>query len=66
MKIKTIFTISFWQGKQDNNVPYEWANYMSEKIEGSCLNEFPDEGHLLLFEHANEIFSNLKPTMPKN
>ena len=52
--------VTFWQGKKDNNVPHEWAQYMSSKIKGASLKEFPEEGHLLIFEYAKEIFIGLK------
>ncbi|MGB1040584.1 MAG: alpha/beta fold hydrolase [Flavobacteriales bacterium] len=48
--------VTFWQGKQDNNVPYQWAELMSNEIDNSELNLFPDEGHLIIFNHAEEIF----------
>ena len=53
--------VTFWQGGQDNNVPAEWAKLMSSKIKGSNLKQFPEEGHLIIFEHAEEIFMDLKP-----
>ncbi len=52
--------VTFWQGKKDNNVPFEWAQYMSHKIKGANLKIFPEKGHLLIFEHAKEIFKDLK------
>ena len=52
--------VTFWQGKKDNNVPFQWAQYMSSKIKGSHLKEFPEKGHLLMFEYAKEIFTDLK------
>ena len=48
--------VTFWQGKQDNNVPYQWAELMSNEINNSELKLFPDEGHLIIFNHAEEIF----------
>jgi len=58
--------VTFWQGKQDNNVPFEWAQYMSNKVKGADLKEFPEEGHLIIFEHAKEIFTDLKQTVSTN
>lgn len=52
--------VTFWQGEKDNNVPYQWAELMQSEIKGSNLNTFPDEGHLVIFNHAKEIFTNLK------
>ncbi len=51
--------ITFWQGEQDNNVPAQWAEMMARQIDGAALNTFPSEGHLIIFEHAPEIFSEL-------
>ncbi len=45
---------------KDNNVPYEWAEFMKSNIENSNLQKFPKEGHLIIFQHANEILSDLK------
>lgn len=52
--------VIFWQGQQDNNVPSEWADLMAEKIKNSDLRKHPHEGHLLIFNHAEEIFTQLK------
>lgn len=52
--------VTFWQGKKDNNVPFQWAQYMSSKIKESHLKEYPEKGHLLIFEYAKEIFTGLK------
>ncbi len=52
--------VSFWQGTKDNNVPCEWAELMKNEIKDAELTLFPDEGHLIIFEHAQEIFLNLK------
>lgn len=51
----------FWQGKKDNNVPYQWAQWMSNECPTSQLTLFEEEGHLIIFNHAKEIFSHLKP-----
>ena len=51
--------ITFWQGEQDNNVPAQWAEMMARQIDGAALNTFPSEVHLIIFEHAPEIFSEL-------
>jgi pimeloyl-ACP methyl ester carboxylesterase len=53
--------VKFWQGKKDNNVPYQWAELMKNKIKNATLTTFPKEGHLIIFQHAEEIFTNLKP-----
>jgi pimeloyl-ACP methyl ester carboxylesterase len=53
--------VTFWQGKKDNNVPFQWAKLMQNEIPNAKLNTFSDEGHLIIFNHALEIFTNLKP-----
>lgn len=52
--------VTFWQGQKDNNVPYQWAELMKNEIPNASMNTFPDEGHLIIFEHAHEIFTDLK------
>jgi pimeloyl-ACP methyl ester carboxylesterase len=52
--------VTFWQGKKDNNVPFQWAQYMSARIKGASLKEYPEKGHLMIFEYAKEIFTDLK------
>ena len=53
--------VTFWQGEKDNNVPLEWAKLMVKEIKQANLITYPEEGHLIIFEHAKEIFSSLKP-----
>ena len=53
--------VQFWQGKEDNNVPYQWAELMTNECRHSELKLYEDEGHLIIFEHAAEIFGELKP-----
>lgn len=52
--------VIFWQGKKDNNVPYEWADLMKNEIQDATLNLYSNEGHLIIFQHANDIFTDLK------
>lgn len=52
--------VHFWQGEQDKNVPFEWAQYMYKQTKNGTLTSFSDEGHLIIFKHAEEIFRNLK------
>lgn len=59
-EIKTSTT--FYQGEKDNNVPLQWSQIMADQISDSVLKKYPKEGHLLIFTHAEEIFTNLKPT----
>lgn len=56
--------VTFWQGEKDNNVPFEWANLMHNEINNSKLKTFPEEGHLIIFQHAEQIFTDLKQTLP--
>ena len=58
--------VSFWQGKEDNNVPYQWAEKMHNTIPNSNLNLIEKEGHLIIFQHAEEIFSEIKQNTTKN
>lgn len=51
--------IAFWCGIKDNNVPYEWTELMAYRINKATLNKCLNEGHLLLFNHAEEIFIDL-------
>ncbi len=57
---KITVPVTFWQGKMDNNVPFQWAELMNNEIQNSSLKLIPDEGHLLIFQHAEEIFTGLK------
>lgn len=52
--------VTFWQGENDNNVPLAWAENMTKKIKGSNLIKYPKEGHLIIFQHAEEMFIRLK------
>ncbi|MFK8037885.1 MAG: alpha/beta fold hydrolase [Crocinitomicaceae bacterium] len=52
--------VSFWQGQKDNNVPSQWAKLMRNEIPNATLKTFPNEGHLIIFEHSEEIFTTLK------
>lgn len=53
--------VYFWQGEKDNNVPHEWAILMRKKIPQATLKLYSAEGHLIIFKHAEEMFSSLKP-----
>ena len=50
-----------WHGEEDNNVPKEWAIKTNKEIQNSQLKLFPNEGHLIIFKNAEEIFKTLKP-----
>ncbi len=49
-----------WHGSDDNNVPKEWAMMTNKEIQNSQLKIFPNEGHLIIFKNAEEIFTTLK------
>ncbi len=49
-----------WHGDNDNNVPQEWAMKTNNEIHNSQLKLFPNEGHLIIFKNAEEIFTTLK------
>lgn len=51
--------ITFWQGKEDKNVPYQWAEIMNNSCKSSELHLIENKGHLIIFDHAEEIFSKL-------
>jgi len=57
---KVSVPIQFHQGELDNNVPYQWARLMQNQIPGATLKEYPNEGHLIIFNHAAEIFGGLR------
>jgi len=53
--------VAFWQGENDHNVPPEWATLMQQEIKQASLKSYPNEGHLLIFKYATELFTQLKP-----
>ncbi|MGG8496511.1 alpha/beta fold hydrolase [Tenacibaculum sp. TC6] len=52
--------VTFWHGEKDYNVPFEWAELMTSEINQAHLNKYSEEGHLIIFKHAREIFTNLR------
>lgn len=48
-----------WHGEEDKNVPKEWAILTNENMPNSKLKLFPNEGHLIIFKNAQEIFTAL-------
>ncbi|MFP2997041.1 alpha/beta hydrolase [Spongiivirga sp. MCCC 1A20706] len=52
--------ITFWQGEKDTNVPFRWAELMANSFSNANLRKYPEEGHLLIFKYAQEIFTELK------
>lgn len=51
--------VHIWQGDADRNVPPHHARLLHEAIPGSVLHEFAGEGHLLAFDHLEEISATL-------
>jgi len=41
-------------------MPTTWAELMQKQIPNSELKVSNDEGHLIIFHHAQEIFADLK------
>lgn len=52
--------VTIWQGKQDNNIPHQWASLMTKELPNSQLKLIENGGHLIIFEHASPIFTDLK------
>lgn len=48
-----------WHGSEDLNVPKGWAEIVNEEIPNSKLIIFENEGHLIIFKNAEDIFSTL-------
>jgi len=49
-----------WHGEKDANVPKGWAEMTNKIIPNSHLKVYPDEGHLIIFKNAQEIFTTIK------
>jgi len=54
----------FWHGKQDNNVPFEWSELIAKKNQNAVVKILPNEGHLVIFNYAKSIFTDLKFNSP--
>jgi pimeloyl-ACP methyl ester carboxylesterase len=52
--------VHIWQGDADRNVPPHHARLLHEAIPGSVLHEFAGEGHLMAFDHFEDIGTVLK------
>jgi len=52
-------SIQIWQGDMDNNVPAAWAKILNESLPNSTLKILEGEGHLIIFQHVDEIFGSL-------
>jgi len=47
--------VHIWHGTADRNVPFSHGKFQAESIPGARLNECRGEGHLLIFDHLEEI-----------
>ncbi|HEY9839132.1 MAG TPA: alpha/beta hydrolase [Candidatus Obscuribacterales bacterium] len=52
--------VRLWHGDADVQCPVEIARYLAGRIPGVELKILPEAGHLLIVDHAREIFSSLK------
>jgi pimeloyl-ACP methyl ester carboxylesterase len=50
-----------WHGDRDPAVPLEIGRFFGRTIPRSSLHVLPGEGHLLLWTHAEEVLTALKP-----
>ncbi|WP_049972729.1 alpha/beta fold hydrolase [Haladaptatus cibarius] len=51
--------VRLWHGGDDRNAPLPMAEYLAETIPHSHLTIFPEEGHLIAYEHFDEILGAL-------
>ena len=51
--------VHVWQGDLDQNVSVENGVYVASEIRGATLHRVPDEGHLLIYGHFEEILASL-------
>ena len=49
-----------WHGYEDTNVPVNWSMFFRAWIPNSDLRIIKNEGHLILFKYASEVFMALK------
>jgi pimeloyl-ACP methyl ester carboxylesterase len=52
-------TVLLWYGAKDKNVSVQMGEYYKSLIPNGKLKIFPNEGHLLLHEHAEEVLEAL-------
>lgn len=59
-ELKTIQAhVEIWCGLEDLNVPSAMAKYLASNLPHSKIRLLPDEGHLCLFEHWEEILKGI-------
>lgn len=51
--------VKLWQGELDQNIPPSMAEYMAGRIPTAQLRMFQDQGHLLMFDHWDEILADI-------
>lgn len=51
--------VQVWHGDLDRNVSVEGGVYMATEIPGATLHRVPDEGHLLIYGHFEEVLEIL-------
>ena len=51
--------VHLWQGEKDVNVPPAMGRYLARAIPQCRATFYPDEGHLLVVDHADEILAAL-------
>lgn len=49
--------VRFWHGGVDRTAPLPMAEHLTDAIPGARLTIFPDEGHLVAYEHFHEILA---------
>jgi pimeloyl-ACP methyl ester carboxylesterase len=49
--------VRLYHGAHDGRVPLHHARDLAKRIPHADLSEFPDEGHMLIFSHAEEILT---------
>jgi pimeloyl-ACP methyl ester carboxylesterase len=49
--------VTLWQGEDDRNVPVEWGRYFAANLPNCTAHFLPGEGHLLIFDHFDEILA---------
>ena len=51
--------VYLWHGEKDENVPLSAGQYLANTIPNCEARFYPDEGHLLIFNHWQEILTTL-------
>lgn len=51
--------VRIWHGGADQNAPLSMGEFLAESIPNSHLTIFPDEGHLIAYDHFNRILASL-------